>query len=107
MVYILTYTTILAVDISNRMRANINGMKMPHFGKRGLETQPSDEKPIVEVTAKNLSIFSRLQDSTIKELLDDWNTLRVRGSGRYDEIELKRVSDSIIERYYLLRDTQS
>ena len=83
-------------------------MNAEGFGRRRVaEVSGGAEARITEVTAKNLSIFSRLQDSTIKELLHDWNTLRVRGSGRYDEIELKRVSDAIIERYYLLRDTQS
>ena len=83
-------------------------MNAEGFGRRrGAEVSGGAEARITEVTAQNLSIFSRLQDSTIKELLGDWNTLSVRGSGRYDEIELKRVSDAIIERYYLLRDTQS
>ena len=75
--------------------------------RRGAEVSGGAETRISEVTPENLSIFSRLQDSTIKGLVDDWNTLTVRGSSRYDEIELKRISDAIIERYYLLRDTQS
>ena len=90
-----------SVDILISVRASIKGMKMTEFGRRTGEIQPEAEKRIQEITAKNISIFSRLQDPTIHAYVMQWEDFNSRNpKDAIDRTNLKTTADKILELYY-------